>query len=403
MIVVGSVVFVLQSATWGIPQLILYQAFVPSRGTVAEVRIAEKQIAEKKGNRQNSGITTLCRPEVRMEYRVDDRTYSIWTFDYPTLTGSGYTIDRQEAENALKTFVPGSRIPIWYNAERPESVVAVWNISIWNWCILILSFALIVPGLIGFFQSFRYLAVSKERQSVLVSPAGTQTDLWRTVPDIRTVNESPGTRLAYRLPLGSRPIMPMVGLMVFAATWNVVAAGILIHLLVVPAENGVDQFVGIVMRALFCTVGILLLCGVLGRLWTILRVAPTLLELSDHPVYPGRKYRILLFQNGIFHFQLLQTDLVCEEIARFHQGTDTATSRKEVFRQTLFAQPNFSTSPEMPLDKEFSLQLPHGAMHSFRQENNEITWKLELIVQLTNRKELRRDCPLVVRPVNVLE
>jgi hypothetical protein len=42
-------------------------------------------------------------------------------------------------------------------------------------------------------------------------------------------------------------------------------------------------------------------------------------------------------------------------------------------------------------------------MHSFRQENNEITWKLELIVQLTNRNELRRDCPIVVRPANVLE
>ncbi|MDR3181429.1 MAG: hypothetical protein LBT89_00675 [Planctomycetaceae bacterium] len=395
MLVIGSVVFALQLAAWAIPQLTLYQTFVPSRGTVLEVRISEKKVS-----RPQTGIATLYRPEVLLEHETDDRTYRIWTFDYPTLTGGGYTADRNEAENALKPFVPSRRVPCWYRAERPDLAIIVWNISVWGWCLLVLSFALIVIGVIGFFQSFRYLAVSRERQSVLVEPPGTQSGLWKTVPDIRTVNESPGIRLAYRLPLGSSPVIPIAGMAVFAAAWNIVAVGILIHLFVVPAETQIDQILGIVLRALFCTFGILLLWRVLGQLWTILRVAPTLLELSDHPVYPGRKYRVLLFQNGIFHFRLLQVDLVCEEIARFHQGTDTATSRKEVYRQMLFSQSDFSTSPEMPLDKEFSLQLPHGAMHSFRQENNEIIWQLTLRIQLADRQEIHRGCTIVVRPAN---
>jgi hypothetical protein len=37
-------------------------------------------------------------------------------------------------------------------------------------------------------------------------------------------------------------------------------------------------------------------------------------------------------------------------------------------------------------------------MHSFRQKNNEVAWKLEFVATLVGWSELRRDCPIVVRP-----
>jgi hypothetical protein len=52
----------------------------------------------------------------------------------------------------------------------------------------------------------------------------------------------------------------------------------------------------------------------------------------------------------------------------------------------------------LPLHEEFYLQLPEGVMHSFRQKNNEVAWKLEFTAQLVGWSELRRDCPIVVRP-----
>jgi len=90
--------------------------------------------------------------------------------------------------------------------------------------------------------------------------------------------------------------------------------------------------------------------------------------------------------------------LVCEEIARFHQGTDTVTNRQDVFRQTIFCLSDFNTTPESPLHEEFFLQLPEEAMHSFRGKNNEVAWKLEFTACLVGWSELRRDCPVIVRP-----
>jgi len=149
---------------------------------------------------------------------------------------------------------------------------------------------------------------------------------------------------------------------------------------------------------LFLGIGFVLYWVVARQLWVTFRVAPTLLELSDHPIYPNRKYRILLHQDGTLQFEHLTVDLVCEEIARFHQGTDTVTNRHDVFRQTIFSRSDFSTTPESPLHEEFFLHLPEGAMHSFRWKNNEVTWKLEFTASLVGWSELRRDCPIVVRP-----
>jgi hypothetical protein len=298
------------------------------------------------------------------------------------------------------------RTNCWYRINHPEQVVVVWQSSIWGWFLLLLSFALIIPGFIGFSQSFRLLAVSKERQAALLTlPKGTvanpgakRTLDWATIPDIRGINESPGTHLSYRLPLGHRPIFPLVGQTLFATALTIIAFAILLQTFFDFSRDWTDLLASVLFRGLFCGVGIALYWIVARQLWITFRVTPTLLELSDHPVYPNRKYRILLHQEGTLQFQSLSVDLVCEEIARFHQGTDTITNRQDVFRQTLFSRADFSTTLESPLHEEFFLHLPEGAMHSFRQKNNEVAWKLEFIATLAGWSELRRDCPIVVRP-----
>jgi hypothetical protein len=246
------------------------------------------------------------------------------------------------------------------------------------------------------------LAVSKERQAALLTlpkdSAKRSTSDWFTIPDIRGINESPGTHLSYRLPLGHRPIFPLAGQTLFALAWSIIALVILIQSFFNSQGSWTDYFAGIIFRGLFCGIGIVLYWVVARQLWITFRVAPTLLELSDHPIYPNRKYRILLHQDGILQFQDLSVDVVCEEIARFHQGTDTVTNRQEVFRQTIFSRSNFNTTPETPLHEEFFLHLPEGAMHSFRWHNNEVAWKLEFVATLVGWSELRRDCPIVVRP-----
>ena len=391
-LIVGIVIFILQLWTWAVPQLTLYEEFVPSRGTVFDQRIAE----------QTFGTEVRYRPEVLLEHTVEGKNYRVWTFDYLTLQPEGgFSAHRELAESALEPFPVGRRTTCWYRINHPEQVIVVWEISIWGWFLLLLSFSLIVLGAVALPQAFRLLAVSKERQAALLTlpkAAGKSPADWATIPDIRSINESPGTHLSYRLPLGHRPIFPLIGQTLFATAWTIIALVILIQSLFAPSGSSTDYFLGIVFRGLFCGVGIVLYWVVARQLWITFRVAPTLLELSDHPIYPNRKYRILLHQDGVLQFQNLTVDLVCEEIARFHQGTDTVTNRQDVFRQTLFSRTDFSTTTEAPLHEEFFLYLPEGAMHSFRQKNNEVAWKLEFVATLAGWSELRRDCPIIVRP-----
>jgi len=391
-LIVGIVIFVLQFWTWARPQLILYQEFVPSRGLVLETQISEKIFGTEK----------RYRPEVFLEHTVEGKAYRVWTFNYSTLQSKeGFIVQREFAESALEPFIVGRRTNCWYRINHPEQTIVVWETSIWGWFLLLLSFSLVVLGAIGLLQSFRLLAVSKERQTALLTlprdsvkrPAD-----WIAIPDIRGINESPGTHLAYRLPLGHRPIFPLVGQTLFATAWTIIALVILIQSFFTSTGSITDYLLSILFRGLFCGVGIVLYWVVARQLWVTFRVVPTLLELSDHPIYPNRRYRILLHQDGILQFQNLTVDFVCEEIARFHQGTDTVTNRQDVFRQTLFSRTDFSTTPEAPLHEEFFLYLPEGAMHSFRQKNNEVAWKLEFVATLAGWSELRRDCPIIVRP-----
>ena len=390
--IVGIVIFALQFWTWAVPQLILYQEFVPSRGIVFDKRITEK----------NFGTEIRYRPEVLLEHTVEGRIYRVWTFDYHTLQPkTGFTVQHEFAESALKPFIVGQRINCWYRINDPEQAVVVWEFSIWGWFLLFLSFSLIIIGCVGLPQAFRLVAVSKERHAALLTlPKDSAKRLsdWAAIPDIRGINESPGTHLSYRLPLGHRPIFPLVGQTLFATAWTIIALVILIPSFFYSSSGWTDYLLGILFHGLFCGVGIALYWVVARQLWITFRVAPTLLELSDHPIYPNRKYRILLHQDGILQFQQLSVDLVCEEIARFHQGTDTVTNRQDVFRQTIFSRSDFNTTPESPLHEEFFLHLPEGAMHSFRQKNNEVAWKLEFVATLAGWQELRRDCPIVVRP-----
>ena len=391
-LIVGIVIFILHFVTWALPQLTLYQEFVPSRGIILDKRIAEKTFVAE----------TRYRPEVLLEHTVEGKTYRLWTFEYRTMQPKeGFSAQKELAESALEPFTAGQRSNCWYRINHPEQAIVVWENSIWGWFLLLLSFSLVVLGLVCLPPTFQLLAVSKERQAALLTlpkDRARRAPDWQSIPDIRSINESPGTHLAYRLPLGQRPVFPLVGQTLFATAWTIIAFVVLILSLFEPSSSWTDYILGIFFRGLFCGVGIILLIGVARQLWITFRVAPTLLELSDHPIIPNRKYRILLHQDGKLQFQNLTVDLVCEEIARFHQGTDTVTNRQDVFRQTIFSRADFSTTPDLPLHEEFFLHLPEEAMHSFRQKNNEVAWKLEFTARLVGWSELKRDCPIVVRP-----
>ena len=389
--------FLIQLTTWGAPRFAQLQEFARTKAIVKETRIATKTVEG----------TTVYRPEVRIAYLVDEILYDRWTFDLKTLEEEhGFTSRRTTAESALLPFAIGKEIDGWYRLGDPNQAVVSWTFPIWGLLFLLLSLCLTVLGLVGVIRFLRQDIVSNERkaatnpQPLFFIEANRSKDL-PTVPDIRSISESPGTHLAFRLPIGTHPLFPLVGLVLFGIAWNVVAWAVMFHSFLHPLDEWSDQIFGSALRSIFCGVGLLLLAAVFHRILLTFGVGPTVLEISDHPIHPGRRYRLRLHQAGILRFRELAVAVVCEETARFHQGTDTITSRKEVFRQPMFSRVDFETSADVPLEQEFFLQLPLGAMHSFRRENNEIQWKIDVFIKLIGWPNIHRSCSIVVMPTSI--
>jgi hypothetical protein len=227
----------------------------------------------------------------------------------------------------------------------------------------------------------------------------TRSTAWSTVPDIKIINESPGTHLAFRLPLGNQPIFPLVGLTLFTVAWLSIAAAVMIQSVMSPALELYDVVGGTILRSLFLGVGFFLFFMVVQKHVRTFGAGLMLLEISDHPIYPGRRYRLSLVVDGVLQFHELSVSIICEEVARFTQGTDTATNRRNVFKQTIFKKNDFDISTNTPLNEEFFIQLPIGAMHSFRRENNEIGWRINISARIAGWSEVQRECPIVVRPI----
>jgi len=391
--------FLLQLTTWGVPKFSQLQEFAQTKAVVKETRIATKSVEG----------ATIYRPEVRIVYTVDDVPYDCWTFDLKTLEEkNGFSANRSAAESALAPFAVGREVDCRYYIDKPDQAVVSWTFPIWGVLFLLLSFCLTILGTVGVVRFLRYGIVSDERKAAetakpkpLFFGESVRSSDQPTVPDIRLIAESPGTHLAFRLPLGMQPLFPLIGLTVFTLAWNIVAWTVMVHSFWHPFDEWSDRVFGSILRSIFCGVGLLLLAAVFHRLLLTFGIGPTVLEISDHPIHPGRRYRLLLLQTGVLRFRELTVAVVCEEIARYHQGTDTITSRKEIFRHPLFSRTDFETTANVPLEEEFFLQLPLGAMHSFRRENNEIVWKIDVFTQIIGWPEMRRECAVIVQPVCV--
>lgn len=403
---VGLFFFTIHGISWVIPQWKTLRQSVATKCTVLETRIQTK--TEKNA--------TLYRPEIRISYTPVPRTEKVvlWTYNVDTLTeNGGFTTNRDFAQNVLEQYQPGETYTCWYHPERPEMAVLQREASVWGWYFLAIPVCLMIFGIVGVFWSLRIFTVSQERRAARatlkntfrfsLSSATSTDERFPTVPDSRLINESPGAYLAFRLPTVFLPSIRLFVLGCFTVLWNLVSWSILVYSLYWTSGSAWEIFHSVVFGVIFCGLGLVFTISVIHVLLTAFGVGPTIFEISDHPIYPGRKYRLMLLQTGTLRYKNLDVALVCEETARFRQGTDTVTSRKQVYTQQLLHEKDFETTPDAPLRREMFVRLPIGAMHSMRLEHNEIVWKIVLRASLVNWPDLFCECPIIVHPFTVAE
>ena len=360
-------------------------------------------VLDKKVSRDDGGEEgPTYRPEIRIRYEVDGLPHEIWTYDALNTFSSG----RAGKEAIIKRFQVGAKYPCWYDPERPGKAVLVRGYSWVPFITLIIPAVFLPLGGAGIYHVWKNRR--KTASQLAVERAMRTGDVVMTAdPDRPTVptldmSERPGTTLAYRLPLGSSPGRTLAAMFLFTLVWNGIAAPFLVasiasHL----GWDGIGQspnwFLTLII-ILFGLVGLFLIWICVKQLLITFGIGPTTVEVSDHPLLPGGCCDLVLSQSGRLTMNSMQLLLVCEEQAKYRQGTDTRTETRRVFEQEIIRSEGFAIDEGMPFEARGELRVPTGAMHSFVAAHNLVRWKVLVRGDIAGWPDFEREYPIIVLP-----
>ncbi len=218
-----------------------------------------------------------------------------------------------------------------------------------------------------------------------------------TIPRDANLTNSPGVRLAYRLPVSHPGPWILFAATAFFLIWNSITA-VLVMVAVRGHMAGRPDWFLTVFVLPFVLIGAWATYYFAQQMLLHTGIGPTGVEISDHPLVPGQTYQLLLSQAGRLRVRSLELLLVCEEETTFRQGTDIRTERCRVYSETIFVEENFTIDPSHVFQRECLLRVPQRVMHSFRANHNAVSWRLVARGQARSWPEFERSFPVIVYP-----
>ncbi|HPP51412.1 MAG TPA: DUF3592 domain-containing protein [Thermoguttaceae bacterium] len=375
-----------------IPDWRINRDFIQTECTVLDVGVSK---IEKNG-------APLYRPAIRIRYEVAGET-RVTTAQEPW---NRRTEDPKQCEQFAREFIEGQKYPCWYDPAHPDVVVLVRGYHWGGWIWLIVPSALIILGGGGLVYGLMRWRASAERRALLVQqarslprgePSTSTAEQWPGIPPAPDPKESPGTTLAYRLPMFSERGWALIVSFVVGVLWNGVVL-IFIVLAVSRYLQGEPDWVGTAFLLPFAAVGAGCIYWFFRELILATIIGPTIVEVSEHPLQVGRTYELFLSQSGRLKMKFLEVLLVCEEEALYRQGTTARRETQRVYEDRLFRQEDFTISSESVFQTRSPLAIPAGAMHSFQSPHNKIQWKILVRGQAHGWPVYQRSFPLIIFP-----
>ena len=280
-------------------------------------------------------------------------------------------------------------------------------IGVGRWLLILVMASFVIMGGGGLIWTVLRVGTSAERRGAMARQAA-DMDLvtgsgpprprnYPTVPSFAGLTNSPGIELAYRLPPAESPGWRLLATTIFALLWNGVACVLLVWAVRSHVAFQPEWFLTIVL-APFLAVGVWSIRYLLELIWIHTGMGLTTVEISDHPLVPGREYQVVLAQHGHIMVKSLELLLVCEEEATYRQGTDIRTEVRRVFERRLSMHSDFRIEPVEPFQTTVALPIPATAMHSFHAQHNSVTWKLIVRGEVEHWPPFERGFAIVVYP-----
>jgi hypothetical protein len=360
--------------------------------------VTDKQVREQSPS-ETEPATYL--PAIGIHYRIDDRDYHAETYDV-TQT---YSTDRAAVEALVDQFEVGKKYTCWYDPLDPHRAVLVRGYSGWLYLLLLIPVSFIAIGTGGLIITFLNWNTSAEWRAVRERRAaevdlfevGTSDRNFPTVPANANQTNSPGTTLAYRLPIATTTNWRLFAAGLAAFLWNGIVA-IFAILAVRSHTRGEPDWMLTAFVVPIAIGGMGLIAYFVRQFLITTGVGPTRIEISDHPLVPGKTYDILLTQAGRLTMNSLEVWLACDEKATYHQGTDTRTETCRVYQERCFHQEDFQIHQGLPFEQRCQIEVPATAMHSFHANHNEVSWKLVVKGNVVGWRDYQRVFQIVVNP-----
>ncbi|MCP3695421.1 MAG: hypothetical protein GY917_24690 [Planctomycetaceae bacterium] len=318
-------------------------------------------------------------------------------------TGSSWAGEVGEAAFFVALLVLGILLLIqfWQGHSRDGSAgESILSLTFGVMCLLL------VLGTVGLVYTIIQLRISTERRLALARQASqlplrqqatNPADIYHQVPHDTDLTNSPGIRLAYRLPANESPVWQMSAAVTFFLLWVTITISLSVAILSRQSIDNPNWLLLFILVA--CTV---VGCWSIFYLWRQLRrhagIGPTSVEISDHPLHPGREYALFLSQAGHLQLESFRIALVCHESATYRQGTDTRTSIQPVYSQELLYREKIEVEAGIPFEQDCEFQVPMQVMHSFQGTHNAVQWKLRIDVQTREWPPFQRTFPVVLYP-----
>lgn len=380
------------------PEWRINHEFRESRATILAKGLARTTVADPPAT-----VVTSWRPCLRVRYIANGNVLESWS-NGPSAES---TPDREAALRRLAAWKLGDETTCWYDPSAPRSVVLQRGYSWWLWLLsLLLPGALVLIGGSGLVRGLRSWGKSEEHRAASVGLSELLDPLaqpalaapgYPAVPVWDDLVNSPGTILRYRLPIESPESWTLVGFGLFALLWNAVV-------IVLAVGAGLDLLGGKIDWWLFALLVPFLGVGIGGIVLFVrslvfaTAIGPTQLEISDHPLLPGRRYDVLLAQGGTGTIRSLSLSLELEEQATFRQGTDTRTEHVVVWSHTVAVFEGVSAAPHARFEARMVVEIPPESMHSFTSAHNAVRWRLVVRGVPERWPAFTRIFPVVVFP-----
>ncbi len=389
---------------------VLYDTLIPEWRLMQSAANFNQTTCEIIGSRvaERPGLTSrdYC-PELQIKFETESgEQVAVWTRHGVGRDGPSI----REARQYLKQYQLGDQHDCWYDPiqpNNPERVLISVSGSWIPYIVLAIPGSLVIAGLVGFTRVLVGTRSSPEHRSSLIHQGvdlrllevrPSKPTVASALPSSEIINDSPGTRLAYRLPMDDTEGWRIIGMAIICAMWNLLA-GMFVYqwaasYFSVGGRIGLSVLVVVSLAATSA--------WLLYKFWqdagTVGGVGVTRVELSRHPLRPGTSCEGILLQSGRLKARGLTVSLICEEIAIFRQGTDTRIASVEVYRDILLQEKSIKVSYGKPLQKDFQFMIPGEGPVSFTSPHNEVRWAIEIVVGHKRRPEVRRLFPICVYP-----